>query len=633
VDQPTATDPLGAGAFGPSASFGVAGDTAGIRAAGLPLPPSPPGYELLGRLGGGGMGDVYLARELASRRLVAMKFLRFPGNPVAFDRFVRELQILAALDYPNIVRLFAHDFLCATPFFTMEYLEPGSLSRRVDDGPLSPAEAVRVVRAAAGALAAAHASGIFHRDVKPSNILLTAGGAPKLADFGLAKLLDDTGSLTPSSGGLGTPAYMPPEQISKRYGGIGPWSDVYGLGAALYHLLTGRPPFEGETPLDVVRRVTTEVPRLPRKLRPEIPAGLEAVVVKCLEKRPKDRYQSMAELVAELDRYETKQLTAAPEMTRARRVRRWAVRNRARLAAAAGAVLLAVGLVAAGWAFTPVAPPPPAPKSPAELMEERRTAIHTDLLARKPVTLVGEEGVPLWYETPTGPIAFGENPTRTTDDPGGCFFNSFGFTLLKLLDPPIDRYRVELQIRHIKGQVSAKPTLGFFVGYEGRNRPDGWTEYPFLSIGFNDHDQGSPAPPLVPSAVKAELYCFASTPGHLPHSNWYPLAEQKLVVEDKLFPGPWRRIVVLADPDRVRMFWNPPADALDKLDTLTPLADLLLADLIRKSTSFDNNNKRASKKSNHEFGLFPRWSPRNGIGIWANGAEVAIKNVVISPLK
>jgi serine/threonine-protein kinase len=619
VDQPTATDPLGAGAFGPSASFGVAGDTGDIRAAALPLPPSPPGYELLGRLGGGGMGDVYLAREQASRRLVAMKFLRFPGNPVAFDRFVRELQILAALDHPNIVRLFAHDLLCATPFFTMEYLEPGSLSRRVDDGPLAPAEAVRVVRAAAGALAAAHAGGIFHRDVKPSNILLTAGGAPKLADFGLAKLLDDTGSLTPSSGGLGTPAYMPPEQISKRYGGIGPWSDVYGLGAALYHLLTGRPPFEGETPLDVVRRVTTEVPRLPRKLRPVIPAGLEAVVVKCLEKRPKDRYQSMAELVAELDRYETKQRTAAPEMTR---VRRWAVRNRARLAAAAGAVLLAVGLAGAGRLLAPVPPPAREPEKP-----DPRALWRADLRANKKVVLLGDRGEPRGSEWRVGGGTFGKA------DPGdGLLFETIDTAMLELLDDPgIDAYTIRAEIRPVRSLAGGdrpdprqdEGDVGVYFGHADLSAADPPT-HAFFAVWFRDCD------PLAPPAgpvqdQRAAVVNVLRTVDPLGRLTQHPTTFAACLftpVAVAQRPGPWRTIEIDVTPGELRARWR---DEKHKKE-LKGVPPLVPADQFAEIQGKLNATRPGTAI------VLPPWSPRLPLGIYARRSAVNVRNVTVAPL-
>jgi hypothetical protein len=631
---PTATDLLGFGAGGPSASFRVAGDAAGGRTTVLPLPPSPPGYELLDALGGGGMGDVYLAREQASARLVAMKFLRFPGNADLLDRFTLELRVLAALDHPHIVRVFASDFLRADPFFTMEYLEPGTLTHALRDrGPFPPADAVRVARAVAGALAAAHAAGVIHRDLKPSNVLLARDGTPKVADFGLAKRLDEVDPITVQSGGLGTPSYMPPEQVAGRYGAVGPWSDVYGLGATLYHLLTGRPPFVGETFADILAQVPTAEPDRPRALRPEIPMGLEAVVLKCLEKNPARRYQSMAELVADVDRYEQNQRPAARARTRRERARRWAARNRVKLVVAAGTVLVAVGLVAAGWAF---APPPPPPKSADELKADRLEAIYADLLAGKSVTLVGDSGEPVWWESPTGRPFFAESPVRTKDDPGGCYFSTprNQLTVLKLLDPPIDRYTVTLRFKHIGGPNTDVPVLGFFAALDVPKPDDGWREYSFFAVGYNDCDlaRDLTAPPK-PSAVTVGSRCYAALPGRLPNpAGCVALVRQTLHGVGKRLPGPWRTLVVQVTPERLVAFWDPLLDGDGNPGpTAKPLANLSVDDIRRHRRLHNIGLQNGKELVGHAFAPLPEWSPRLGIGVWAAEADIAVKNVVLSP--
>jgi hypothetical protein len=597
-----------------------------------PPPHAPAGYTLLDHLGGGGMGDVYLARETASERLVAMKFLRRPGDRGALERFLVELRVLAKLNHANIVRVLAHDFLRTVPFLTMEYLPGGSLSRAQDGAvPLAPADAVRIIRTVAAAVAVAHTQNVIHRDLKPSNILLDTDGTPKVADFGLAKRLDETDGLTMTGDALGTPGYMPPEQISRKNGEIGTWSDVYGLGATLFSLLTGRAPFVGPTSAGVLHQVLTDPPQRLRALRSEVPLGLEAIVMKCLEKDPKDRYQTVAELLADLDRYEAGQKPVAPALTRWRRARQWARRQRFGFAVGAAAVVTAVGLVVAARAFAPVPPPGPPPKTKTaeEIRAEELEAIRADLLAGKSVTLVGKQGEPRWYEAPTGLITFAPNPVRTDQEPGGCYFKSSEVTLLKLLDPPIDRYRVELQIQHVAGQKLERPTLGFFVGYDGQKRPDNWTEHALLSVGFNDLDQAEIGKQPVPSKVKVTLERFAGGPGRLPSRYWCPIppsteTEQKFAAADFL-PGPWRTIVLEVSPDSVVVLWGATPGALSRLANLS--ADVLTA----TGKKFDQNVNKAKQQLRHEFAPFPGWSPRRGIGVWASGADVAIKNVVISP--
>src|SRR5262249_8006869 len=267
-------------------------------------PVAPPGYNIIERVGGGGMGDVCLARELAADRLVAMKFLRAGSGSAATARFLVEVRALAGLDHPHIVRVLATDFTRPDPFFTMEYVPGGTLRDRIDrTGSADPAARAGLVEIVARAVQAAHTAEVLHRDLKPSNILLSVGDTPKVSDFGLAKRLDRDDGLTVGPGEMGTPAYMPPEQVSRRNGSVGPPSDVYGLGATLYHLLAGRAPFEGESRDEILARVLADPPPRLRAIRPDVPAGLEGIVVKALEKDPQDRYPTAAALADDLDRF------------------------------------------------------------------------------------------------------------------------------------------------------------------------------------------------------------------------------------------------------------------------------------------------------------------------------------------
>ena len=216
--------------------------------------------------------------------MVALKFLQRPGHQGAFDRFGVEVKSLGALDHPNIIRFYSSDFLRSTPYFTSEYAAGGCLLQKLEaEGPLDPKEAARLMAIVARAIDAAHSAKVIHRDLKPSNIVLMKDGRPKVSDFGLAKRLDSDDDLTEGSGPLGSPPYMAPEQTGRNEGAIDARTDVYGLGATLYHLVTGRRPFTGLQD-EVISKVRSEPPIPPRSVRREVPRELEAIILKCLEK-------------------------------------------------------------------------------------------------------------------------------------------------------------------------------------------------------------------------------------------------------------------------------------------------------------------------------------------------------------
>src|SRR6516162_3873402 len=212
--------------------------------------PQIPGYEVEAVLGRGGMGIVYQARHLRLNRPVALKMLLggTHAGPRELERFLREAEAVAGLRHENIVRVYDVGDHDGRPYFTMEYVEGGSLAQKLAGAPQPAREAARLVATVAGAVRAAHQSGVVHRDLKPANVLLTADGTAKVSDFGLARRLEGGTALTQSGVVMGTPSYMAPEQARGQAQASGPAVDVYALGAILYELLTGRPPFRGETP-------------------------------------------------------------------------------------------------------------------------------------------------------------------------------------------------------------------------------------------------------------------------------------------------------------------------------------------------------------------------------------------------
>jgi tetratricopeptide (TPR) repeat protein/tRNA A-37 threonylcarbamoyl transferase component Bud32 len=314
-------------------------------------PPSLPGYEILGFLDRGGMGDVYKARHVRLKRLVALKMIR--GDTHAdherMARFQGEAELVARLRHPNIVQIYEVGEAEGRPFISLEFVDGGSLDRKLARTPLAAAPAARLVETLAQAMEVAHRSRIVHRDLKPSNVLLVGGPdlpveqcTPKITDFGLAKQLDADSAQTQTGAIMGTPSYMAPEQAWGRTREIGPLSDVYALGAILYECLTGRPPFKAASPIETVEQVRNEEPVPPRRLQPKVPRDLETICLKCLDKRPSRRYASAKALADDLNRF----LQGDP--IHARRVRWWEraakwARRRPTAAALIG-VLVAVGL-------------------------------------------------------------------------------------------------------------------------------------------------------------------------------------------------------------------------------------------------------------------------------------------------
>jgi WD40 repeat protein/thiol-disulfide isomerase/thioredoxin len=282
--------------------------------------PRVPGHEVLGELGHGGMGVVYRARHVGLNRLVALKMLRAGvlADEEEISRFRSEAEAVARLQHPNIVHVYEVGEQGGLPYFSLEFCAGGDLATRLGGAPLPAGEAAEVVETLARAMHAAHQAGVVHRDLKPANVLLVPrqpAGDPgpaavprvkdfrlKVTDFGLAKRVEDVGQ-TPSGAILGTPSYMAPEQAGRQPKAVGPRSDVYALGAILYELITGRPPFRAATLLDTLRLVVGEEPVPPRLLQPKVPRDLEAVCLKCLEKNPARRYASAEALADDLGRF------------------------------------------------------------------------------------------------------------------------------------------------------------------------------------------------------------------------------------------------------------------------------------------------------------------------------------------
>lgn len=283
-------------------------------------------YELISEIARGGMGVVYRARDTVLNRVVAVKMILSGAmaTPDERGRFQREAQLVAHLDHPNVVPIHEVGEQDGLPYFTMRLIEGGSLADR-RDAYEDPRAAARLVAILARAIQFANEKGFIHCDLKPSNILMDRDGAPRITDFGLARHASESSGMTASGAILGTPSYMAPEQASGRRQEISPATDVYGLGAILYELLTGRPPFHLPTKMETVLQAIYGEPIPPHELRPDLPRELESICLKCLEKSPKDRYPSAAALADDLTRFLQGEPVGSTGLLQ--KVRRWTRRE------------------------------------------------------------------------------------------------------------------------------------------------------------------------------------------------------------------------------------------------------------------------------------------------------------------
>jgi YD repeat-containing protein len=363
--------------------------SAGASVSARPPPlPTIPGYELIEEIGAGGMGVVYKARQIALGRVVAIKMLRghFGKNDLA--RFLREAETAAGLQHTHIVHVYEVGSVEGKPYFSMEYLDGGTLSARgrattsegdasasrvsrpttkdgtkrtatAADPQLMPArEAAELVRCLAQAVHFAHERGVVHRDLKPANVLFSLDACPKIADFGIAKRLandaDETGAagslITDTGAVMGTPSYMAPEQARGDSRGVGPPADVYALGAILYELLAGRPPFlPSDSQMSLAARTVHEEPVSPAYHRPSTPRELEAICLKCLRKAPKDRYTTAQALADDLGRFLADEPILARPPSRSARAIKWVRRHPMRIAWRLAALAAVVAIAWRVW--------------------------------------------------------------------------------------------------------------------------------------------------------------------------------------------------------------------------------------------------------------------------------------------
>jgi tetratricopeptide (TPR) repeat protein/tRNA A-37 threonylcarbamoyl transferase component Bud32 len=360
----SSTTDAGSGAmrFGADSAVGAATDEA-TNAEGATItrrsrsgrPPSPalPGYEIFEEIRRGGMGVVYKARHVRLNRLVALKMI-LAGAHASDEQIARfhiEARAVAQVQHPGIVQIHEDGDHEGLPYFSLEFVPGGSLARSIGGKPQPPRTAATMVMALCRAMAEAHARGIIHRDLKPANVLLTLDGTPKITDFGLAKQLEGDSRQTRSGAIMGTPSYMAPEQAWGQTHEIGPLSDQYALGAILYEMLVGRPPFQGANALETLDLVRNQEPVPPTRLQPKVPTDLETICLKCLQKEPAKRFPDAAAMADDLRRFLDGEPIVARAVSTPERLWRWCKRNPRVAGLAAVVVLMGFAITIGSAAF------------------------------------------------------------------------------------------------------------------------------------------------------------------------------------------------------------------------------------------------------------------------------------------
>ncbi|MFY7953082.1 MAG: serine/threonine-protein kinase [Armatimonadaceae bacterium] len=654
--QASETKPAPPDEFAPTVSREPALDTHSADSGTPTESPLPPGgYELLENIGVGGMGQVWRARRLSTRQIVAIKKLlpeRF--SAAGFKRFAAEAKAVAQVDHKNVVRLL--DFVPdpADPFLVLEFVDGQNLTEHVKQArQFNPRRAARLLADACAGIQAANDKGIVHRDLKPGNILLTADGVVKITDFGLVKsILDptdgptagpddadalDTLTRTGQSAG-GTPGFMAPEQADVSFADIDRRTDVYGLGATLFALLLGRAPFPGGK--ENMRRVFTDPVPVPHDLDPQVPRDLSLIVVKCLQKRPADRYPTAAALAADLTAYLNGDSTTVNPHGWARRQWRRAGKLNRGWWVAAGLLLLTVG-TGIGLAMVPKPPPvvvaaPPTTPTPQEVQAKQRERF----LAGEEVVLVPEKGLPEWHEWVVGKADISESPSGD----GAAYISPASLGAVKLFEPPGDSYRVRFDLKHLNAHDTTERELtsvGIFLFHYRRSGATGqWADSIFLTR-FRDWDLGwmdGLLPAQQPVTVRI-WHKFSADP-----NSRAILGESKLNTAfgfdtGRTPPGPWRRVVAEVTPAGVRLYWAD--DATDPATKLRLVREFTAKELNAKYASYHESEtflavqpiQPSSGRVSSEPALLPKqWDPTGGFGLWAMKSELAFRNLTVQSL-
>ncbi len=575
-------------------------------------------YELLGKIGQGGMGVVYRARQVALNRMVALKMILagYEASAQTTARFLREGKAVARLRHPNIVQVYELGESEGLPYYTMELVEGRDLKQRLADGPFEPREAAELVRTLAAAAEYAHREGILHRDLKPANILLAEDGTPRITDFGLAKWLDaESGeatsvALTEAEAILGTPSYMAPEQAEGRSEEVGRATDVYALGVILYEALTGRPPFVGGTKIQTLALVRSAEPVPPSHHRPEVPSWLGAICLKCLEKSPARRYPSAQALADDLESWLRDE--------RPEGIPKWFTKFSRGVRRHVAAVLVGATMFSVGAAsYLHVNAP-----------ERAIRKVESELARGRAVTLIGATGKANWSRW-----LIGESESHSILAGDTFVVQSWMTSLLELVpDPRSDSYRLTAQIRH-DTSIDTGSRVGLY--FARKASPGNRRNIQFFTyVGFNDVRKDTDLKARIallaanvkfvrpPRKNSADLVsCLLSDEAEPPNDErriglangprFDPLGEKN---------GRWHDLEVIVTPASVTARWNGQSFSMATAE-------------IQRRVDMQMKRFPPAPTSPLRRGPRPKFETRGGLGLFVTGGSAAFRRVTVTPLQ
>jgi serine/threonine-protein kinase len=575
-------------------------------------PPAAPGgaptsfcrYERLEPLPRGGMADVFKAWDPVLKIDVALKVTKYPlsdTDAVEAERFLRDARALARLDHPNIVRVYDVGTEDGRAYFTMGFMIGGSLDQHPDRF-ADPRSAAALVEKIARAMHFVHEHGVLHRDLKPGNILLDDQGEPRVSDFGLAKFRDDDLEITHQGVVMGTFPYMAPEQARGQVDRFGPTTDVWALGVILYELLTRRRPFEAKSRQAVASLICSAEPPLPSAARPELDSSLEAVVLKCLEKKAQDRYASAEDLAKDLRFWLAGERTVAQPPTGAERAWRFVRRHRA--SAAAACLLTSLCLLLWFWPARPNRGLDTQPTNVSQSSREFLGHVQSQLARGTAVELIPPAGLPNWFRRRVG-----ENIDFSRADLPGADLKvrNFKHGLVDLVpESPKDGYRLKAEV--LIANPAQTPAAGIYIAARDLLAPDGVTEQWWVNLAF-PFDDSHPTARLV-------LHRWHPGSGLQLFNNQIDLLQHK--IPGGQWSGAWRDLSVEVRPGGIVAFYAGECIGAVNLDQI----DVAIKSVSKIQIALPGTARPA-----------PSWLLGGSLGIYNEEADTSFRQISVEPIE